>query len=85
MSPEMLTLVAAVLAYDLARDMVEARSSIVETTEAEEVFGWERRSRIVISWRRLEKDILGDGELEWNCADSMETWRPRLSATQSGL
>jgi hypothetical protein len=31
MSPAMLTLVAAVLVYDLAFEMWEARSSIVET------------------------------------------------------
>jgi hypothetical protein len=31
MSPEMLTLVAVVLAYDMAREMCEVRSSTVET------------------------------------------------------
>jgi len=34
MSPEMLTLVAAVLAYDMAREIWEVRSSAVETDGA---------------------------------------------------
>lgn len=60
MSPAMLTLVAAVLAYDIARDMWEARSSMVE---AEEVPRCGRRrgafpSRIERSCTKLENDIL---------------------------
>lgn len=60
MSPAMLTLVAAVLAYDIARDMWEARSSMAE---AEEVPRCGRRrgvfpSRIERSCTKLENDIL---------------------------
>lgn len=58
----MLTLVAAVLAYDMAREMWEvrdARSSIVEAAEASPrvrrgAFG----SRSDRSWTRLEKDMM---------------------------
>jgi hypothetical protein len=39
MSPEMLTLVAAVLAYDLAMDMWEARSSTVDTEASPRLLG----------------------------------------------
>lgn len=61
MSPEMLTLVAAVLAYpDMVREMWEARSSKVEVET--EGAGPGRRalfaSRRLSSWTRLEKDIL---------------------------
>jgi len=60
MSPEMLTLVAAVLAYDIARDTCDLLSSIVE---AEEVTRGARRSSLASlkerSWTRLEKDMVG--------------------------
>lgn len=59
MSPEMLTLVAAVLAYDIVRDTCDFLSSIVE---AEEVTRAARRSSLASlkdrSWTRLEKDII---------------------------
>jgi hypothetical protein len=59
MSPEMLTLVAAVLAYDIARDTCDFLSSVVE---AEEVTRAARRSSFPSlkerSWTRLEKDIV---------------------------
>lgn len=60
MSPEMLTLVAAVLAYDIARDTCDLLSSAIE---AEEVTRAARRSSLASlkerSWTRLEKDITG--------------------------
>lgn len=59
MSPEMLTLVAAVLAYDIARDTCDFLSSAVE---AEEVTRAARRSPLASlkdrSWTRLEKDMI---------------------------
>lgn len=62
MSPEMLTLVAEVLAYDIAREMCEARSSTVELTEGAPgrrgAGPLPSRSRRLRSWTRLEKDIL---------------------------
>ena len=57
MSPEMLTLVAAVLVYDLAMEMRDARSSTVDTEASPRLRGpleW-RSDR---SWTRLEKDML---------------------------
>lgn len=63
MSPEMLTLVAAVLAYDIARETCEVRdvrSSIVEALEAASPRLGRRgafESRSERSWTRLEKDI----------------------------
>lgn len=62
MSPEMLTLVAAVLAYDIARETCEARevrSSMVEALEASARLrrgAFESRSEM--SCTRLEKDIV---------------------------
>jgi hypothetical protein len=57
MSPAMLTLVAAVLVYDLAIEMWEARSSTVDTEASPRLLGalGSRRDK---SWTRLEKDIL---------------------------
>lgn len=62
MSPEMLTLVAAVLAYDIARETCEVRdvrSSIVEALEAASprLRRGAFESRSERSWTRLEKDI----------------------------
>jgi hypothetical protein len=57
MSPAMLTLVAAVLVYDLASEMWEARSSMVDTEASPRLLGalGSRRDR---SWTRLENDML---------------------------
>ncbi len=55
----MLTLVAAVLAYDMAREMWEVRSSAVETDGAMPGGRLPLASRNVRSWTRLEKDMLG--------------------------
>jgi hypothetical protein len=61
MSPAMLTLVAVVLAYDIAREIWEARSSMVEAEDMP--LAGPRRgtlpSRMERSWTRLEKDIVG--------------------------
>ena len=57
MSPEMLTLVAAVLVYDLAMEMRDARSSTVDTEASPRLRG-ALESRSDRSWTRLEKDIL---------------------------
>jgi len=66
MSPEMLTLVAAVLVYDIARDICDTRSSTVDTEPSPPRLGRRRpdgppgapESRRVRSWTRLEKDII---------------------------
>jgi len=57
MSPEMLTLVAAVLVYDLAMEMWDARSSTVDTEASPRLLGalGSRRDR---SCTRLENDIV---------------------------
>jgi hypothetical protein len=67
MSPEMLTLVAAVLVYDLAMEMRDARSSTVDTEASPRLRG-ALESRSDRSWTRLENDILseGDGERRQN-------------------
>lgn len=61
----MLTLVAEVLAYDLALDTTERLSSIVEVVEeavlaslrcSAALLGLSRNER---SWTRLEKDMIG--------------------------
>jgi len=57
MSPEMLTLVAAVLVYDLASEMCDARSSTVET-EASPRLRSPFESRRDRSWTRLENDMV---------------------------
>ena len=57
MSPEMLTLVAAVLVYDLAMEMRDARSSTVDTEASPRLRG-PLESRSDRSWTRLEKDML---------------------------
>jgi hypothetical protein len=54
MSPEMLTLVAAVLAYDIALETCDLLSSTVEAEEVARAFGLSLNER---SWTRLEKDI----------------------------
>lgn len=61
MLPAMLTLVAAVLAYDFAREMWEAVSSTVETEDVAR--GWRGvfPSRMVRSWTRLENDMVSTG------------------------
>jgi hypothetical protein len=77
MSPEMLTLVAEVLAYDIARDTCDLLSSTVETEEVALPAG--RRSLGVSlkerSWTRLEKDMVAKfgmeltaGSVEGRCA-----------------
>jgi len=61
MSPAMLTLVAAVLVYDMAReiwDVRDARSSIIEALDASPRRRGALESRRERSWTRLEKDIL---------------------------
>lgn len=57
MSPEMLTLVAAVLVYDLAVEMCDARSSTVDTEASPRLRG-AFESRSDRSCTRLENDIL---------------------------
>jgi hypothetical protein len=54
----MLTLVAAVLAYDMAREMCDARSSTVETEGAARGRRGPFPSRIERSCTRLEKDMM---------------------------
>ena len=60
MSPEMLTLVAVVLAYDIALEIWDLRSSAVEAEDVPRAIG--RRSLGLSlkdkSWTRLEKDML---------------------------
>jgi hypothetical protein len=64
MSPEMLTLVADVLAYDIALETCDLLSSIVEADDVPRGTG--RRSFGLslkeISWTRLEKDIFAVAE-----------------------
>ena len=62
MSPEMLTLVAEVLAYDIALEICDLRSSMVDTDEVplatclrSLAAGLSLKER---SWTRLEKDIV---------------------------
>lgn len=67
----MLTLVAAVLAYDMAREMweaLEAWSSTVEAAEASPRFrsGVPFESRIVRSWTRLENDMVAVADKQDN-------------------
>jgi hypothetical protein len=57
MSPEMLTLVAAVLVYDFAVEMRDARSSTVDTEASPRLLG-APESRSDMSWTRLENDML---------------------------
>ena len=64
----MLTLVAAVLAYDMPRDTSEAREVISSAVEAVDT-AWRGR-RIGRSWTRLEKDMVLVGALIWQ-------WRAR--------
>jgi hypothetical protein len=64
MSPEMLTLVAAVLVYDLALEIWD-RSSAAEEMDAGAPgrrAGPPLDSRRLRSWTRLEKDMLGRGK-----------------------
>ena len=76
MSPAMLTLVAAVLVYDLASERWEARSSMVETEASPRLLGalGSRRDR---SWTRLENDILS----VWGARNGRDVrwWMPRAS------
>ena len=76
MSPEMLTLVAAVLVYDLAIEMRDARSSTVDTEASPRLRG-PLESRSDRSWTRLEKDMLSGwfdiGRLE---EDTATAYRP---------
>jgi hypothetical protein len=64
MSPEMLTLVAAVLAYDMARvmcEVLELRSSIADTGDTSPLIPGRRgpgESRSVMSCSRPENDIV---------------------------
>jgi hypothetical protein len=57
MSPEMLTLVAAVLVYDLAVEIRDARSSTVDTEASPRLLG-AFVSRSDRSWTRLENDMV---------------------------
>lgn len=65
MSPDMLTLVAAVLAYDMARDTCDLLSSTVDEDETPRAI---RRSSLMSlkerSWTRLEKDIFADNYMD---------------------
>jgi len=74
MSPEMLTLVAEVLAYDMALEMWDRLSSMVEVDE-DALTACLRCSAAGLSlndrsWTRLEKDIVG-----FNCCSSMDRGR----------
>ena len=57
----MLTLVADVLAYDIALETCDRRSSAVETEEAAPLAIWRRSLGLSLkdkSWTRDEKDIV---------------------------
>lgn len=51
----MLTLVAAVLAYDMALETCDLLSSMVEALEVARAFGLSLKE---MSWTRLEKDMI---------------------------
>lgn len=92
----MLTLVAVVLAYDMAREMREVRSSAVELVDMDmdmEPSGPGRRGgplespRRLRSWTRLEKDMVmgcargaGEGRVPSQLDSGESAWRPQ-SAT----
>lgn len=74
----MLTLVAAVLVYDLAFDVCEARSSIVETEESSRLNG-APESRRDKSWTRLENDILSGLDEESLTTNGTVRWMSRIN------
>ena len=84
MSPEMLTLVAAVLVYDLAMEMRDARSSTVDTEASPRLRG-ALESRSDRSWTRLEKDILpaAGGLAVKKGEDTATTCRPGAKVSRS--
>lgn len=84
MSPEMLTLVAVVLAYDIALETCDLLSSTVEMEEVPVPRAICRRSLGLSlndrSWTRLEKDMIA--EVRGNeysssskTAERLEVWR----------
>lgn len=68
----MLTLVAVVLAYDMALEMCDVREAVSLTveTEASPRLRATPLSRRDKSWTRLEKDILDDGN-----SNVWQSWR----------